>query len=325
MLQAFFRNTGWCRAALASFLLAVALPALSVEHPVPVREHVLGNGLTLLVLNRPGDHRVAAKIFTRMGPVNEVPGELGAAHFLEHLMFKGTPTLGTRDWAAELPLRERIGSVERAMVEEWNRARNDLRERGVFHDYQHAASTPKLDALRAELAALDTEVMQYRDHGAMMRWYQAFGGTRLTATTEHEYMKFDINLPVERVEVFFRVEADRMVNSVFREFEQERMIVVEQRLGDLNRPYTPYHEALNDTQGRIHPVFWNEGYLPDFLQYTRHYEDALYREFFVANNTTLVFVGGVTLEDMIPLAERYFGWMPRAPEPTRIKALEPQP
>jgi predicted Zn-dependent peptidase len=260
-----------------------------------------------------------------MGALNEVPGELGAAHFLEHLMFKGTETLGTTDWAAERPLREQIWATEKAMIEEWNRAQNAVRQRGVFHDYQHAPTTPRLAELRAELGRLDREARRYRDFGAMMRWYQAFGGTRLTATTEHEYMKFDINLPVERVELFFRIEADRMVNSIFREFDEERMILVEQRLGDLNRPLTPYHEALNDTQGRIHPVFWAEGFLPDFFEYTRHYEEQLYREYFVANNTALVFVGGVTLEQMIPLAEHYFGWMERAPAPTRVKALEPVP
>ncbi|HUG37993.1 MAG TPA: insulinase family protein, partial [Candidatus Limnocylindrales bacterium] len=197
--------------------------------------------------------------------------------------------------------------------------------RGVFHDYRHAETTPRLDSLRAELARLEGEAGAWRDHGAMMRWYQAFGGTRLTATTEQEYMKFDINLPVERVELFLRVEADRMVNTVFREFDEERMILVEQRLGDLNRPTTPYFEALAGVAGRISPVFWPEGYLPDFDQYTRAYEEALYRQFFIPNNTALVFVGGVTLEEMAALAERWFGWMPRGPEPMRDRFTEPMP
>jgi predicted Zn-dependent peptidase len=294
-------------------------------HVLPIEEHVLDNGLRVLVLHREGDPRVAAKIFTRMGALNEVPGELGAAHFLEHLMFKGTETLGTTDWNAERPVRERMRAVEEAMIEEWNRVRNDVRQRGVFHDYQHAASTPTLDSLRTELARLDREARRWRDHGAMMRWYQAFGGTRLTATTEQEYMKFDINLPVERVELFFRVEADRMVNSIFREFDEERMILVEQRLGDLNRATTPYFEALGSLTGRISPVFWPEGYLTDFPQYTRTYEESLYREFFIPNNTALVFVGGATMADVVPLAERYFGWMERKPEPTRDRFTEPLP
>ena len=108
------------------------------------------------------------------------------------------------------------------------------------------------------------ELAEFRDGGAMMRWYQAYGGTGLTATTEQEYMNFDIILPVERVDLFLRVEADRMSNTVFREFEQERMILVEQRIGDLNNSSTPYYEQLNALSGIVHPVFWPEGYSTDF-------------------------------------------------------------
>ena len=138
-------------------------------------------------------------------------------------------------------------------------------------------------------------------------------------------MKFDINLPANRVELFLRVEADRMKNSVFREFDQERMILVEQRYGDLRRATTPYFEALNGVVSDIHPVYWPEGFLSDFNVYTRHYERALYEEYFVVNNATLVFIGGVGLEAMIPMVEKYFGWMTPAPEPTRVKAIEPSP
>lgn len=314
------------RVTLALFLLiAAARPAASQSAELPIREHVLDNGLTLLVLERPDDHRVAAKIFTDFGALVEVPGLLGAAHFLEHLMFKGTPSLGTGDWAAERPIRERILALEAEREEARNAARNALRQRGVFHDYRHRESTPEIDSLQAEIDRLEAEAQALYDNGAMMRWYQAYGGTRLTATTEQEYMKFDINLPVDRIELFFRVEADRMQNTVFREFDQERMILVEQRYGDLNRPTTPYYEAMNATAHAVHPVFWPEGYLTDFGEYTRAYERALFDEYFVPNNTTIVLVGGVPLEEAIPLAERWFGGMPRAPEPGRARAVEPVP
>ena len=290
-----------------------------------IQEHVYPNGLRLLVLERSGDLRVAAKIFTDMGAFNEVPGELGAAHYLEHLMFKGTRSFGTTDWEAEAPLAERIDATEAELIAELNRARNDIQERGVFHDYSHAGSTPRADSLRSEIAALDSAASQFRDHGAIMRWYQAFGGTRLTASTEQEYMKFDINLPRSRVALFLRVEADRMRNSVFREFDQERMILVEQRYGDLNRPTTPYYEQMNAAVGVVHPVFWPEGYATDFSQYTRKYERELYDRYFVPNNTTIVLVGGVRFEAMVPLVDEYFGWMQRAPEPPRAQAVEPEP
>jgi len=302
------------RTSIATLLLLAAsvAPAPGQTHrfEIPVREHVFDNGLRLLVLERPGDQRVACKIFTDFGGYNETPGDAGAAHYLEHLMFKGTKTLGTTDWDAEAPLVDEIRQAERELIEALNAARNDTRQRGVFHDYQHAPGSPAIEGARRELARLDIDAAEFRDGGAMMRWYQAYGGTGLTATTEQEYMKFDINLPVSRVDLFLRVEADR----------------VEQRLGDLHQPATPYAEQLTAASGLMHPVYWPEGFYPtDFQQYTRQYQRDLYERYFVVNNTTLVFVGGVSLEEMIPKVEHYFSWMEPAPEPIRVKAIEPVP
>lgn len=310
---------------IACILISRVASVPAADYDLPIQEHLFDNGLRLLVLERPGDPRVEAKIFTDMGAIHEHPGLLGAAHFQEHLMFKGTPTLGTSDWSREAPIRKRMLAVEAELIEEKNRARNAIRQRGALDDYRHAATTPRLEELEAELASLEASAAHFREPGAVNRWYQAYGGTGLTATTEQEYMKFDINLPVERIDLFFRLEADRMRNTVFREFDQERMILVEQRLGDLNKPSTPYYEQMNALAGVVHPVFWPEGYPTDFYQYTRTSQRALYEEYFVINNTTIVLVGGVSLEAMIPRVEHYFGWMERAPEPTRTPAVEPHP
>lgn len=308
-------------------LMAVGISATQAAstYDLPIREHLFENGLRLLVLERPDDPRVEAKIFTDMGAIHETPGLLGAAHFQEHIMFKGTPSLGSTDWQAEEPIRERMKALEAQYIEEKNRARNAIRQRGAMDDYRHAPSTAKMRELQAELAALEKDASRYRENGALNKWYQAYGGTNLTATTEQEYMKFDINLPVANIDLFFRIEADRMSNTVFREFDQERMILVEQRLGDLNKPSTPYYEQMNAVAGLIHPVFWPEGYMSDFYEYTRTSQRALYEEYFVVNNTTIVLIGGVSLEDMIPRVEHYFGWMKAAPEPSRTPAIEPRP
>jgi predicted Zn-dependent peptidase len=311
---------------LSTFLLsATTVNAAGDKYRLPVREHVFDNGLRLLVIERPGDSRVVSKIFTDMGALNETPGQYGAAHFLEHLMFKGTPTLGSRDWEREQVLHEQIQLTEEALEQERNRARNELRERGVFHDYQHASSTPRIDELQSQIDALNRQALELNDEGPMKRWYQAYGGTRLTATTEQEYMKFDLDLPADRVELFLRVEADRMQNSVFRNFDAERMILVEQRLGDQNRADTDYREAMNSLVGRASMVYVPEGYANDFNQYTRQYERELYENYFVPNNTTLIFIGGVTLEQMVPKVDKYFGHMERRPEPPRYQGREPLP
>jgi predicted Zn-dependent peptidase len=306
-------------------LSATAALAQGRSFELPIRAHIFENGLRLLVIERPGETRVVAKIFTDMGALNETPGQYGSAHFLEHLMFKGTPTLGSRDWPREKELHERIQWAEDALEEELNRARNALRERGVFHDYQHHETTPRVGELRVLIESLNHQVLELNDEGPMEKWYQAYGGTGLTATTEQEYMKFDLDLPADRVELFLRVEADRMQNTVFRNFDAERMILVEQRLGDLNGNATAYHEAMNALVGRSSMVYVPEGYMNDFGEYTRRYERGLYERYFIANNTTLIFIGGVTLEDMKAKVEKYFGHMQRRPEPPRYQGREPLP
>jgi predicted Zn-dependent peptidase len=314
-------------AVLGSIVLGIFSVNLAsaAEFELPIKEHVFDNGLRLLVIERPGESRVVSKIFTDMGALNETPGQYGAAHFLEHLMFKGTPTLGSRDWQREEDLHEQIQIAEDALEDERNRARNNLRERGVFHDYRHESTTPRIEELQGLIDSLNQQVLELNDEGPMKRWYQAYGGTRLTATTEQEYMKFDLDLPADRVELFLRVEADRMENSIFRNFDAERMILVEQRLGDLNRPDTDYREAMNSLVGRASMVYVPEGYANDFNQYTRRYERELYETYFVPNNTTLIFIGGVTLEDMIPQVDKHFGHMERRPEPARYQGREPLP
>jgi len=299
--------------------------ATAQDYDLPILEHVYENGLRLLVIERPGEHRVVNKIFTDMGALNETPGQFGAAHFLEHLMFKGTTTLGSLDWEREKELHEQIRAAEDALIEELNRSRNDLRQRGVFHDYQHSETKPRIDDLRALIDSLNRQAQELSEEGPLSVWYMAYGGSGLTATTEQEYMKFDIDLSVDRVELFLRIEADRMQNSVFRNFDAERMVLVEQRLGDLNRAETEFREAMNSLVGRASMVYVPEGYTNDFRQYTRRYQRELYETYFVPNNTTLIFIGGVTLDEMIPKVEKYFGHMERYPEPARYQGREPLP
>ena len=303
----------------------IASTATAQNYDLPILEHVYENGLRLLVIERPGEQRVVNKIFTDMGALNETPGQFGAAHFLEHLMFKGTATLGSLDWEREKLVHEQIRAAEDALIEELNRSRNDFRQRGVFHDYQHSETTPRLDELRALIDSLNRQAQELSEEGPLSVWYMAYGGTGLTATTEQEYMKFDIDLPVDRIDLFLRIEADRMQNSIFRNFDAERMVLVEQRLGDRNRAETGFREAMNSLVGRASMVYVPEGYANDFQQYTRRYERELYEAYFVPNNTTIILIGGVTLDEMIPKVEKYFGHMKRSPEPARYEGREPLP
>ena len=80
-----------------------------------VTERTLDNGLTVLVLPREGAPVVALQMTYRVGGVDEPVGKTGMAHVLEHMLFKGTRSLGTRDWEAEQPLLDEIERVGRAL------------------------------------------------------------------------------------------------------------------------------------------------------------------------------------------------------------------
>ncbi len=306
---------GWAASAVLRAQPAMMMP--------DVKESSLDNGLRILVVEDHSEPRVACKILTRFGAVVEEPGRLGSAHYLEHLMFKGTPTIGTTDWNAERPIIDRIYQLEAELVQERNRARNDLKQRGVFLDFAHQPSTPRLDELQAQIRAAEEQDAAFIKTNDSMSYYQRTGGMRITASTEQEYMKFDVNLPSEKIEMFFRVEADRMSNSIWRQFDAERMILWEQRLGDLGRPSTEFRETMASATGAISPIYWNEGYPTDFPLLERAYTRRLYDTWFIPNNTILVFVGDTTLAEVERLARSYFAAIPRGPETHDTLAVEP--
>ena len=116
-----------------------------------------------------------------------------------------------------------------------------------------------------------------------------------------------------------------MFNSQWRRFDSEVDILWEQRLGDLNRPDTPFKEALASASGVVSPIYWNEGYATDFPLLERKYTYRLYETWFVPNNTIIVLVGDTTLAEAEGLAKKYFDRIPRGEETHDTLAVEPPP
>ncbi|MCY3548435.1 MAG: pitrilysin family protein [Gemmatimonadetes bacterium] len=298
--------------------------ALIPQSPSPslqVQEHVLGNGFTILLVEDHRAPRVAANLWFRVGSMLEPEGLHGIVHFLEHVIHQGTTTIGTRDLAAELPILQQIHDTEQALIAERNRARNRLRERDVFFDELGWPTTPEMDALRERLYELEDRDNEFRDFWTTYKWYMQHGGyvrhtDPVPASTEQDYMEMNMALPPEHMELFFRFEAERMVNAVLRGWEAQRFTVLEQILGGLSRPQTRFNEAIDGVTAQSHPVYTPDGgHLPDFANFTRAAMWRIYDDYFVPNNATLVLVGDMTMDEVVPLAQRYFGALPRGPEP----------
>ncbi|MGI9626729.1 MAG: insulinase family protein, partial [Longimicrobiales bacterium] len=83
---------------------------------LPVVEHTLPNGMRFLILDRKASPTVAFMVHYPVGSVNERLGNTGIAHVLEHMLFKGTDEIGTRDAAAEAPILARLDATHDALL-----------------------------------------------------------------------------------------------------------------------------------------------------------------------------------------------------------------
>jgi len=322
---------------LASLVSTSSIAPASVPAPptpeqaLEIREHTLANGFTILIVEDHRMPRVAANLWIRVGSMQEEVGMHGLTHFLEHAIHQGTTTVGTSDLARELPILQRIHETEQELIALRNRERNRLRERSVFIDELAWEETPEMEALRRRLYQLEDEDSQYRELWASYKAYMERGGySRHTdpvpASTEQEYMEINMALPRENLELFFRFEADRMANAVLRGWEAQRFTVLEQVLNGASQPQTRFNEAIDGVTGAAHPVYQPDGgHLRDFGNFTRAAHLEIFDRYFVPNNVTLVLVGDVSMAEIVPLAERYFGALPRGAEPPAALDLEAEP
>jgi predicted Zn-dependent peptidase len=260
-------------------------------------------------------------------------GEHGITHFLEHVIHQGTTSIGVKDPARDRQLLDEIWAVEQELLAERAAQRNLVRERRIFFEEDAWPTTDRMNMLRRRLYELEDQQSQNRIFWREYNWYRQHGGLMrhsdpVPANTGNELMRIEVDLPTSRLEMYFRLEADRMVNAVLRGFEANRYTVLEQFL-NFNRTETGrFQEALNGVSGVLHPIYLHPGgHMRDHDFWNRESVLRMYDDYIVPNNAILTLVGAVTAEEIQPLAQEYFGRVPRAPEPPpgMDYAAEPPP
>ena len=138
--------------------------------------------------------------------------------------------------------------------------------------------------------------------------------------------QFYVTLPKNALELYLALEADRMVNPVFREFYSERDVVVEERRQSENQPGFFFQEQLNATFYAASPYRWEVvGWMSDLTRITKQ-EMIDYREqFYRPDNATLVLVGDLEPDQVMPLVTKYFGSIKAKGKSPRVRTEEPTP
>jgi len=312
---------------LGAALLAWAIPASAADRPqIDVTGFELENGMRWLLFEQRESPIIAAGWVAHVGSANERPGITGISHLFEHMLFKGTRTIGTKDLDRDLELIEKQERVRAEMRAEMSKMREALR-RGEIDDLAAPESqTERYRELEKEFDALIEEQRKIivKDH--MDQIYTANGGQRLNAGTTEDLTLYFIQVPSNRLELWAWLESDRLMNPVLREFYSERDVVFEERrMRTESTPLGKFDEAFNALFWEAHPYSWPVvGWPSDIPAITQEQADAYLATYYAPNNLTGVLVGDFDAAEARGLIERYFGRIPRNElEPPEVLTLEP--
>ncbi len=292
------------------FLLTVALVS-SAEVTLNVQEHVLPNGLKILMIQNPGVPRVVCHVYFKVGSINERPGITGIAHLHEHMMFKGTKLMGVTDFEADAALDRQIDELMGEIYREkyWNA---DGGDKDKVAQWQKKAD---------ELAQAEKK---YVVKDELWELYMKNGGTGLNASTSNETTGYYVTLPSNKVELQMWLESDRMLNAYFREFYSEKDVVMEERRLSENRPGYLFGEQVDAAFYAASPYHWDViGWMDDLRKFTKEDMIEFHNRYYVPNNAVAIYVGDFNPADIIQMAEKYFGRVPKGPDLEPIRTYEP--
>ncbi len=262
--------------------------------PLGVTIHRLSNGLTVYISTDRQQPRFSAWIAVRAGSRHDPPTSTGLAHYLEHMLFKGTRRLGTIDFAREKPHLDRIA-----------RLYADLRRAGAE---QRAALFAEIDAETQKSAA-------YAIPNEMDQLYAALGIGEVNAFTDTETTVYVADVPANKLEQWAAIEGDRFRNAQFRLFLPELETVYEEKNTTLDSPDDRVFEALQAQLFPRHPYGTQTGIGTIEHLKTPAYGDmeAFFRRWYVPNNIAILIAGDVDAGRALPVLERAFGGMAPGP------------
>ncbi|RMH03848.1 MAG: insulinase family protein [Planctomycetota bacterium] len=276
-----------------------------------VRERELANGLRVIVLPYGEAPVVSFHVRVAVGAIDEPVGRTGLAHFAEHMAFKGSPRIGSRDWPAE-----------RAALETCDRAWRALERAEAV-----GAPPERRAELEAAFEAARAAADRLTDTGAFDRVMETAGGRNSNASTGADATDYFVSLPAGRMETWFWLAREMFGAPVMREFYKERDVVIEERrMRTDGSPFGAALESLLQAAFVAHPYRDPTiGHLDDLRHLDRPEMIDFWRRHYTADRMILAVVGRVDPERVFALAETYLGDLPRGLEPRPRRTAEPPP
>ena len=276
-----------------------------------VTEFTLENGLNFLVIERHQVPIVSFVTFVDVGSVNEKTGQTGISHMLEHMAFKGTKRIGTRNW-----------EKEKQVLQEMEQAYKELKRESSKSD----PDSEKLKAKRNRFQKLKKKAGNFVKPNEFSKILEKNGANNLNAGTTTDATLYFNSLPANRAELWFNLESDRLMNPVFREFYTEKDVVLEERRMRVeSNPTGKLIERLQAMAYLAHPYGQPViGWRSDIELLTKSQLRELYNTYYVPQNITIAVAGDINPEQVKKWAKLYFGPFEKGPEPPKVTVEEPE-
>ena len=273
-----------------------------------ITEFRLANGMKFIVLENHEAPVVSFVTYADVGGVDEPDGKTGVAHFLEHLAFKGTKSIGTKNYDAEKQFLERLDQLF-AQIKSAKASGDE-------------AQVAKLTKEFNRLEAVANSFVKQNHYGVIV---DTAGGVGLNAATSADYTSYFYSFPANKLELWMSLESERFLEPVFREFYKEKQVILEERrLRTDNSPIGKTIEQFLDTAFTTHPYKRPTiGYDEDIRNLTRDDVKQFFDTYYTPNNLTIAIAGDVNPKQVQKLAKVYFGRFPQQPKPPQVVALEP--
>lgn len=259
--------------------------------PAKARFYTLKNGLTVILSPTNKDPRIQAYVAIKAGSKTDPKTNTGLAHYLEHMLFKGTDKYGSLDWSKEKPELDKID----ALYEQYNKSKDSIQRKAIYK---------KIDSI----SGVASKFAIANEYDKMMA---AMGAQGTNAFTSFEQTVYTDDVPSSSLDKYLAVQAERFRNPILRIFHTELEAVYEEKNRSLDNDGSKVFEELfsNLFQKHNYGLQTTIGTVEDLknpsLVEIRNY----FKKYYVANNMGIILSGDFNPDELIAKIDKAFGYM----------------
>ena len=283
---------------LKSLILLVAIAVSVPSFGQGLKAFKLKNGLSVYIWEDNTKSDVFGLVGVRTGAVNDPAEYTGLAHYLEHVMFKGTDKIGTLDWSAEEPIYKKIIAKYDEMANE--------------------TDPVKKEAIGKEINELTIEAGKVSVSNEFSNLMESMGGKNLNAATGMDLTFYHNSFPTFQINKWLEISSQRFLNPVFRTFQSELETVYEEYNRGQDNPGRVQYDFIQSKAYEGHPYARSVLGLPEHLKNPRLSQlIKFYNDWYTAENMVLILVGNINANQISGRIASTFGRLPQRATPER--------